>query len=107
MISLDHKMHIWSSFDQKDRFTRSGRKYWIRDEHKPNARQLTSSTPLGDTKMPLPMMDPTMTVTPLSSVIFGFSSTTSSPVPCNSPNKLVRDLERKMCSNFFLTTCVC
>ena len=36
-------------------------------------------TPLGETKIPLPMMEPTMTVTPLRRVILAFSSTFSSP----------------------------
>ena len=40
-------------------------------------QNLTASTPLGDTKMPLPMMEPTMTVQPFIKVIFGFSSTFS------------------------------
>ena len=41
---------------------------------------LTLSTPLGDTNMPLPIIDPTMTVTPFRRVILGFSSIVSSAV---------------------------
>ena len=40
---------------------------------------LTIRTPLGDTNIPLPMIDPTMTVTPFNKVILAFNSTLSSP----------------------------
>ena len=43
--------------------------------------QYTIKTPLGDTNIPLPMMDPTMTVTPFNRVILAFSSIFSSPPP--------------------------
>ena len=45
----------------------------------------TISTPLGDTKMPLPMIDPTMTVTPFRRVILGLSSIVSFGATVFSP----------------------
>lgn len=46
------------------------------------------STPVGDTKMPLPIIDPTITVHPFSKLIFAFNPT-SSPPPLSCPLPLL------------------
>ena len=52
----------------------------VSNKHVDLIKMFTISTPPGEMKIPLPIIEPTITVTPFSKLIFGFNSIVESSV---------------------------